>query len=515
MKLNLINLRKDILTLIFEFKDENGIDIPYDIFIMIFFSFINIFLCIFLSFINNTKIRLHYSLIFGLIIQYFVYGERIVDTLITDLFITILIAILPTELKKNYLGLIIVIITFSHMSYLHIERFYIDFGKWSFDHHILYMMSLPRYILFGYYYQDNAFNNNPENNEELSKRVKNDNDKQSIDQFEYSTIDFLSYIHSIPICIIGPVVSYQKYINFIYLRNEYSQIKIYYLEILKKVFNFVLISVIYSKTEKMIHADNIKIMYDELDFSNKSISMVSNENLNVTVNMILPYISFIIVFWSKIFNKIKYLSGFMISEIICDISGQSFESDYYAKLNENKVIRHVDILKVETNFNVEIFFQYWNISIHYWLKESFYKRSIKYTGSKSISNTLTFIISAIWHGFYLSYYVGFGIIIIIQFVQREINKLKSCINSSNSHLSKILYYIFIYIPYMICFLCCYAYIGITMDLLDYKKLISWTIHFSFMPFIALFILVILGIFSKFIHKFQKNDDKKEKKDKIK
>lgn len=501
--MNILNFRKEILSLIFEIKDKNNIEIPYDILIMISFALINIFLCIILSFIPNKLVRKLYSLIFGIIVQYFVYGERVIDTFITDLFIIFLINLIPKKIAKNYFGIIIVLFTFSHMSYLHIERFYLDFAKWSFDHHILYMMTLPKYIMFGYYYQDNLIENIDENSKENNESVN----KNDMILCEYSFLNFMSYIHSVPTCIIGPVVSYEKYIRFINLREEFSQISFHYIEIIKKIFFFILITFVYLKTEKLIHANNIRKLYDEID----SI-IIDSENNYVEFRKV---VTFVIVYTCKIFHKTKYISGFMLSEIMCDFSGQSFESNYYEKLKENKVIRHVDIIKVETNFTSVIFFQYWNISIHHWLKDSFYKRLIKFTNNKNLSNSLTFIISAFWHGFYLSYYVVFGLVIVVQFLQMEIVKCKSYVFNHYGLFSKFLFSLLIYLPHTLCYTCCYAYLGIAMDLLNYKELIDWTVHFKILPLYPVIILGIYFIICKIIHKTQsiKIDKNKNLEDK--
>ena len=54
---------------------------------------------------------------------------------------------------------------------------------------------------------------------------------------------------------------------------------------------------------------------------------------------------------------------------------------------------------------------YWNMSIHIWLKYNVYTRVLGssgiFKGNRIMASFITFFFSAIWHGFYPSYYVSF------------------------------------------------------------------------------------------------------------
>jgi lysophospholipid acyltransferase len=61
---------------------------------------------------------------------------------------------------------------------------------------------------------------------------------------------------------------------------------------------------------------------------------------------------------------------------------------------------------------------YWNMSIHFWLKYNVYIRVLSSNGpfrnNRVIASFITFIFSAIWHGFYPSYYVSFVLIYLFE-----------------------------------------------------------------------------------------------------
>ena len=61
----------------------------------------------------------------------------------------------------------------------------------------------------------------------------------------------------------------------------------------------------------------------------------------------------------------------------------------------------------------------WNQTIHLWLKYNVYTRTINinkkpFKNNWALASFLTFISSAIWHGFYLTYYLTFGLLYFYQ-----------------------------------------------------------------------------------------------------
>lgn len=69
------------------------------------------------------------------------------------------------------------------------------------------------------------------------------------------------------------------------------------------------------------------------------------------------------------------------------------------------------VWKLETSNRVKDFLAAWNISAHMWLKHYIFMRILP-TGKTSVSATakaslITFIVSAIWHGFYPGFYMFF------------------------------------------------------------------------------------------------------------
>jgi lysophospholipid acyltransferase len=63
---------------------------------------------------------------------------------------------------------------------------------------------------------------------------------------------------------------------------------------------------------------------------------------------------------------------------------------------------------IEFSYDVKDFLNAWNISVHKWLKYYVYLRMIKPGKQLQIVPILmTFVVSAIWHGFYPGYFLFF------------------------------------------------------------------------------------------------------------
>lgn len=69
------------------------------------------------------------------------------------------------------------------------------------------------------------------------------------------------------------------------------------------------------------------------------------------------------------------------------------------------------IRKVELTPSTKVKIQYWNRTVHLWLKYNVFLRFLgsknKFVSNKRAASLITFMISAFWHGFYPNYYLFF------------------------------------------------------------------------------------------------------------
>lgn len=101
-----------------------------------------------------------------------------------------------------------------------------------------------------------------------------------------------------------------------------------------------------------------------------------------------------------------------------------------AKFNKVETVRIWDI---EFSYHVKDFFDAWNISVHKWLKYYVFLRIVKkgQKGVQIVPILTTFLVSAIWHGFYIGYFYFF---------------ISSGLNDYTFKLGSKLYVLFGFIP---------------------------------------------------------------------
>ena len=100
--------------------------------------------------------------------------------------------------------------------------------------------------------------------------------------------------------------------------------------------------------------------------------------------------------------RFKYYFAWKWGETICNASGLGFAGYKENGEQDWDLVSVLNIWKVECSPNFKILLDNWNITTHTWLKRCAYERA-----PKSVRTLATFVLSAIWHGFYPGYYCCF------------------------------------------------------------------------------------------------------------
>lgn len=189
-------------------------DIPFDQ-VLILICYILVFLLSFAYKHIKSPINRHlYSIILGPFIHYMLFGYRMIDIVLTNLFCIIMIYVLP----RKYVGKVVNAFISVHLFYIHYDRMMKDNGTWNMEISFTYMMTLPKWSSFSFNYSDGE--------DKLNKNSYKIN--------EYRIVDFIGYIYFLPSCITGPFSEYNDYIDFINKKNNYESIKYDYIHVLKK-----------------------------------------------------------------------------------------------------------------------------------------------------------------------------------------------------------------------------------------------------------------------------------------
>ncbi|XP_054930031.1 lysophospholipid acyltransferase 6 [Dermacentor andersoni] len=108
------------------------------------------------------------------------------------------------------------------------------------------------------------------------------------------------------------------------------------------------------------------------------------------------------IIWATSLHRHRYYHAWTLGEAICNAAGFGFNgytSDKKARWN---LLSNVDIVTIETSTSLRELIIAWNKSTQTWL------RTVSYERVRRHRTQLTFILSAMWHGFYPGYYLTFG-----------------------------------------------------------------------------------------------------------
>uniref|UniRef100_A0A2C9JTV5 Uncharacterized protein n=1 Tax=Biomphalaria glabrata TaxID=6526 RepID=A0A2C9JTV5_BIOGL len=104
---------------------------------------------------------------------------------------------------------------------------------------------------------------------------------------------------------------------------------------------------------------------------------------------------------SLFFQRAKYYVSWILADAVYNASGLG----YIGKDNDGKPLwtgmSNVFVWKIETATSLKVYLDNWNIMTSHWLRHVCYMRA------PFLNTLLTFVLSALWHGLFIGYYVTF------------------------------------------------------------------------------------------------------------
>ena len=362
-----------------------------------------------------------------------------------------------------------------------------EYEGWKIDDPTtIYMMSICKYSSLAFSYEDGG---------KKEDEIKNSHHKE-YRVFEKPTLlEVLSFIYFYPTSIIGPSIEYKDFINFICETDCYSRLNENIIYILTNGFIYFIGSFACMGFYSLLAIKLPVSKVVEEDFGKHNLFYV------------LGYIYFCIPG-----VRARYYSGWLLSYATVIFSGIAYTEKKEKKSGE--IIKTLEkgnygsIVTCEWGINPKYSMIDWNNTIHLWLKYNVYTRVINinrkpFKNNWALSSFLTFISSAVWHGYYLTYYITF---ILLFFYQ-----------SSTTVFDKIGVYDWIIKTKFLIPLAsilnglAFETIGIFFFNLTYNKALIGARNMKYFPFVYILGLYII---SKMI-KVPKEESKSKKNDKIK
>ena len=351
------------------------------------FSFLNYF-------VKGKNNRILYSLIIGFIFHYSIYGKKCLHTIFATLATYYFVKFYGRKLSPLY----VLLGTMLQLSVLNIHRMFFDFAGWAIDDvSTIYMVNLAKYSSFAYSYDDGGKD---------IKEIRSDHLKKERIVEMPSLIEFASYIYFYPTTIVGPFVEYKDYMNFIELKEEYanltSNLGYVFYQGFEKLFLgifFVAFFALYGDVYPMYAVGKAEFREKYPNFWYRILYMY----LCGPVGRAKYYVAWLLTYSSLIFSGMAY--------------GENINKEGI-KVRDVEKGTYGSILYNEVGMNSTEKMKYWNTSIHLWLKYNVYVRVLgskgRFKNNRVVAAFCTYALSAIWHGFYPSYYVSFLMIYLFE-----------------------------------------------------------------------------------------------------
>ncbi|XP_015781486.1 lysophospholipid acyltransferase 1 [Tetranychus urticae] len=316
-------------------------------------------------------------LIPGIALCYFCFGYQTSNLFVLAMLCYItMCACDPQSVHKAVL-----FISMLYLSYLHLLRQIDDYGGYSIDITGPTMIIVQKVSSLAFCLHDG--HGRPEKDltpEQKALRVTR----------VPTLLEFLSYVFHFPSVMCGPLVYFKNYLEFIDGTNFSKHIESPEAEkrsvhpgkaILKKLFIsvfFAIMIVVYSPKFP------ISKLCDDKFLAESSFIMVVAYMLASTASA-----------------RFKYYFAWTFGEACCNAAGIGFNG-FNSKNQPNwDLLDAVDILRFEFSRNLREALEAWNKTTQSWLRRSAYERAPRFR------MLATYILSAMWHGFYPGYYLTF------------------------------------------------------------------------------------------------------------
>uniref|UniRef100_A0A336N1S6 CSON004828 protein n=1 Tax=Culicoides sonorensis TaxID=179676 RepID=A0A336N1S6_CULSO len=340
----------------------------------------------------STTVRHVFCITFGLLFGYFCFGQQVIHIALLPAICYIVIHIVdPTVVQRT-----VMIVALLYLSCIHFHRQYYDYGSYSLDITGPLMIITQKVTSIAFSIHDGLACEL----EELSKdRQYHSQRLQKLP----SALEFFSYVLHFQGIMAGPLVFYQDYIEFIEGTNilkhssmqntqdkklglvvEPSPFK----PIINKIIASIICAYIFMTFRKVFPIKNLK----DDDFL---------DDANI-------FYKFWFIMMATTVVRFKYYFAWLAADAICNCSGLGFNGYDENRSPKWDLISNINVIPFEFGLSFRDSINNWNIGTNRWLRMVVYDRVPEMRSKNTVRTTLTFALSALWHGFYPGYYVTFA-----------------------------------------------------------------------------------------------------------
>ncbi|CAG7647042.1 unnamed protein product [Allacma fusca] len=338
--------------------------IPIDQVNFIFCQLVALFLSFFFKAqIKKAESRLWFCLLSGIVITVFCFGSQIGHIILMG---GLCYATMNLYQSSN-MPWAVTIISMTYMSVLHLKRQFLEPGNYSLDITGPMMVLTQKVSSLAFSVRDGR------NQKKSDVKLTELQTRYAVER-KPSFFEFTSFTFQFQSMLAGPLVMYKDFHDFIITENVPSSAGI----VARKLVTSVFFAVVFVTLGPFVKASTLTDheFLDNMYFINKVIYIICVTTIERT----------------------KYHHAWILADAVCNASGLGY--DHTKKTWD--LTTNVRPFDFECGLSFKETLDHWNIGTGKWLRHIIYERV-----HPNIRTVLTYMVSAMWHGFYPGYYITF------------------------------------------------------------------------------------------------------------
>lgn len=315
----------------------------------------------------SAEIRHVVALVVGIGLGYFCFGYQISHLIVQ----ATLSYIIMNTVSPQIMHRVVLFVSLLYLSSMHLLRLTYDYGGWTVDITGPMMITTQKVTSLAFSLHDGLAGN--------EEKLILEQRKHAI-RHSPTVLEFFSYIFHFQALMCGPLIFYNDYVDFIEGRS-YVKCQSPTAIVARKVCVSILCALFLVTV----------VPYFPITY------LTEKKFLNDT-----PWYSkMVYLLLATSVVRSKYYHAWLLGEAVCNASGMGFSGYTADGTPKWDLISNIDIIRFEFSLNFRETLEAWNKSTQVWL------RTIAYNRAKSHKTLWTYILSALWHGFYPGYYFTF------------------------------------------------------------------------------------------------------------
>ncbi|XP_074601895.1 lysophospholipid acyltransferase 6-like [Brevipalpus obovatus] len=311
----------------------------------------------------------------GIFLTYFCFGHQISHLLLLSFLCYMTICACTSKTVHQ----VVLAISLLYLSYLHLLRQLEEYGGYYIDITGPAMIIVQKVTSLAFCIHDGM----------SGAQLNEEQEKLRVDHIP-SALEFAAYLFQFTNVLCGPMVYYTDYIEFIDQTNFRKHAR----SINSRTLQKSLWKAVFKKLSIALFFGILVVYY----CPRFSIYRLQDERFLNTTPM---WIFFLYLQASTAGARFKYYFAWTFGEAVCNAAGLGLvDIDKNNTPNWN-LLDPVDIFQFEFSRNLREALQAWNKPTQVWLRRTSYDRVVKHR------TLITYLLSALWHGFYPGYYLTF------------------------------------------------------------------------------------------------------------